>query len=119
MFNKMKSAERENLQRCFVKTQGLFSTRKQSESWADNIIDGSDGLKTPREWKHFYVWLANPRGYDEERTERMEIDTEPPCIESYDDCMKVETFQNGTETIINVINPGWGQNTQDDEKVAV
>ena len=115
----MNSAERKNLQRCFAKTQGLFSTRKQSESWADNIIDGSKELKTPREWKHFYVWLANPRGYDEERTEKMEIASEAPCIEPYDDCMKVETFQNGSETIINVINPGWGQSNQDDEKMAV
>ena len=114
----MNASERAVLQRCFHKTKGLFQRRTQSEDWAENIIDGSKELKTPREWKHFYAWLANPNKYDEEATEKLVIDNTMTEIESYPKHMVVETYQNGPcETIIHVTNPTL-YSQQDDEKVA-
>ena len=113
----MNSDERNALHRCFNQTKELFQRKTQSEDWAENIITGSQGLTTQRQWKHYYVWLANPKNYDEERTERMEIDNTPPQIDPYPQGMKVETFQNGPcETIIHVKNPHWNKRN-DEEKV--
>ena len=112
----MNSDERSVLQKCFSQTKELFKRKTQSEDWAENLITGSRGLTTARQWKHYYVWLANPKKYDEERTERMEIDTTPPKIDPYPAGMKVETFQNGPcETRIHVSNPHWYK-TNEDEK---
>lgn len=112
----MNSDERAALQRCFNQTKELFQRKTQSEDWAENLITGSQGLTTQRQWKHYYVWLANPKNYDEERTERMEIDTTPPKIDPYPPGMKVETFQNGPcETLVHVTNPHWNKSQQDDE----
>jgi len=114
----MKSSERAILHRCLNKTKGLFEHRKRSEDWAENLIEGSRGLTTPAQWKHFYVWLANPTQYNEEATEAMEIDNSLTKIDEYDDCMEVETFQNGPcETIIYVKNTAF--HTKDEEKTEV
>ena len=114
----MNSDERTVLQQCFAQTKELFMNKTQSEDWADNLINGSKGLTTPRQWKHYYVWLANPKQYDEERTEQMEIDATPPRIDPYPPGMKVDTFQNGKcETHIHVTNPNWYKHEeQNDEK---
>ena len=101
----MNSDEQEILQRCLGKTKDLFQRRNRSEDWAENIIRGSAGLTTPEQWKHYYVWLANPKQYNEESTNKMEIDNSLTQIDDYPDCMEVETFQNGPcETVIHVKN---------------
>ena len=112
----MNPVERATLHRCFAKTKELFQKNKQSESWSHNLIHGTRELTTPLQWKHMYVWLANPRGYDEGKVHSMEIDTTPPRIDPYPEEMNVNTFQNGHETIIHVKNPMWYE-TQDDEKI--
>ena len=100
----MNPSEREELHRCFSKTKKLFKRKRGSESWADNLIEGTKGLKTPLQWKHMYTWLANPRGYNEAETDSLPIDNSTGHIKPYPSHMKVETFQNGAETIVRVIN---------------
>lgn len=112
----MTPEERTVLHKAFAKTSDLFKRRGTARDWSDNIIEGSTMLTTAETWKHFYVWLANPKKYNEAEADALEIEvTTPECIKPYPDGMKVETFQNGNETIIHVINPNL-QN-QDDEKV--
>jgi len=115
----MKPSERTVLQACFEKTKKLFETKRQPEDWADNIIQGSSGLKTKLQWKHFYTWLANPNNYDEENTSNLTI--EPQILENiepYPEHMVVETYQNGpAETLIRVINTRPLHYDSDDEKV--
>ena len=110
----MKTDERNVLQSCFAKTKNLFIKKNTAEDWAHNIIEGSSALKTGLQWKHYYVWLANPNNYNEAEADKLSTASEAFVLEPYSDCMKVETIQNGPcETIINVINVG----EQDDEKV--
>jgi len=102
----MKSPERAVLKRCLAKTKELFTSRKSSEDWADNLIEGSKELSTPTQWKHFYTWLASPNTYDEFKTDQLVIDPTPPRIDPYDECLVIDTVQNGPcETIINITNP--------------
>jgi len=111
----MDADERDILQKAFAKTKKLFQTKKQAEDWAHNLIEGSNALKTPLQWKHYYAWLANPRKYNEQYIAEMPDCTEPALIKPYDSCMRVETTQNGPyETIINVVH-----RTDDDEKSKV
>ena len=94
--------------------------RKTSESWAHNIIEGSNELTTPNQWKHFYAWLASPNTYSESKTNNLVIDNTPPNIEPYDDCLVIDTVQNGIDTIINITNPSlFTKHNSDDEKNAV
>ena len=112
----MNSDERNVLHRCFAKTKDLFTRKNQSEDWSHNLIEGSKGLRTPSQWKHYYAWLANPNNYNEDEVASLKIDNSLTEIEPYDSCMVVETFENGPcETIINVKNRTlYGK--QDDEK---
>ena len=103
----MQTDERETLQRCFAKTKGLFMKHTMSEDWADNITNGSLELKTPLQWKHFYVWLANPNGYNEAATDALEIYNSMTNIDPYPSNMVVETFKNGTDTMVYVKNMDW------------
>ena len=113
----MNPHEREILQRCLKKTKDLFQRKQRSEDWAENLIEGSRGLTTPAQWKHFYVWLANPNNYDEERTSKMEVDKTLTAIEKYPDCMVVDTVQNGPcETIIHVKNPLFYKPMEEEKK---
>ena len=112
----MNSDERAILHRCLNKTKGLFERRTRSEDWSHNLIEGSRGLTTATQWKHFYVWLANPNQYNEDAVEKLEIDNSLTKIEEYADCMEVHTFQNGPcEQIIHVKNPAFY--TNEDEKI--
>ena len=109
----MKADERKILHACFEKTKNLFIKRNSAEDWSHNIIEGSRELKTALQWKHFYVWMANPNNYDEEEASKLSVPTEPVVLDGYDACMRVDTFQNGPcETIVHVINVG-----EQDEKV--
>ena len=95
----------------------MFMKNNMAQDWSTNIIEGSKALRTPTQWKHYYVWLANPNNYNEEEANLLEIDQNPPLIEPYPECMKVETFQNGNETIVSVTNPTLYPTQADDEKV--
>ena len=112
----MSPEERTVLHEAFAKTTELFKTRRTARDWSDNIIEGSKSLTTPEAWKHYYVWLANPKMYNEAATDKLEVEVPTPeCIKPYPKGMKVETFNNGNETIVRVINQNL-QNT-DDEKI--
>ena len=113
----MEPTERATLHRCFAKTKELFMTNKHSESWSHNLIDGTKELTTPLQWKHMYVWLANPRNYDEGKVDSMEIDTSPPQIDPYPEQMQVNTFQNGLDTIIHVKNSNWRGEDSDEKQM--
>ena len=107
------------LQRCFKKTKELFKTRNCYNDWADNIIEGGRILNPTngRLWKHFYCWLANPTGYNEEEVEGLEIDNTLKEIPPYPDCMEVREYKNGTETEIRVTNKLFNKSIPEDEKI--
>ena len=114
----MNSDELSILRRCLKNTKKLFQRRGRSEDWAENLIEGSRELTTPTQWKHFYVWLANPNKYDEDAIDEMEVDNSLTTIDEYPEGMEVETFQNGPcETIIHVKNTKFY--TNDEEKIEV
>ena len=110
----MTPEERTVLHQAFAKTTDLFKRRGTARDWSDNIIEGSNMLTTAITWKHYYVWLANPNKYNEEAVDCMKVETATPeCIQDYPECMKVETFQNGNETLVHVTN----SSLHSDEKV--
>ena len=112
----MNSDERKTLQRCLKKTKELCQRRRRSEDWAQNLIEGSRGLTTPAQWKHFYVWLANPNKYDETVTDQMEIDNSLAKIDEYPEELEVNTFQNGPyDTIIHVKNPAFYKDVEEEK----
>ena len=99
--------ERSVLEGVFRKTLDLFKKRNTSEDWSRNLVEGSRGLRTRLQWKHFYAFLANPRGYDEKLVCRETAEAEHhagPCITPYPPCYEVHEYQNGNETIIHVRN---------------
>ena len=102
----MNDDERNDFNESVRMTTELFKNNRTTEDWADNLIKGSRSLKTGNSWKHYYAWLANPTKYNEEEVNKLATCGEEPqaVIEDYPDCMKVETFQNGIETIIHVRN---------------
>ena len=108
--------ERVVLQQSLKKTQDLFERRNRSEDWAENLIEGSKNLTTKAQWKHYYVWLANPHKYNEDAVDGMEIDNSLKKIDEYPEHMEVETFQNGPcETLIHVKNPQFHTNMEEEK----
>ena len=115
----MNEDERTVFQECIHKTTELFKRRATAEDWADNIIEGSNALKTPNQWKHFYAWLASPTLYNEEEVNNvgtLQSTTEQATIEDYPEGMKVETYKNGCETIVMVRNVGLECDEEDEKK---
>ena len=112
----MNPAERTVFEKCVKKTTELFKRRNLAEEWANNLIEGSKGLTTGNQWKHFYAWLSNPDNYNEEEVNALKtIGTEIPSnLEDYPDYMKVETFQNGVETLVYVTHKD--KEDEEDEK---
>ena len=109
----MNDEERNNFKESVRKTTELFKRRNTPEDWARNLIDGSSSLKTGNSWKHFYAWLSNPAKYNEEEVNNMgTLATEKTVIEPYDDCMRVDTFENGNEILVHVKN----MSLEEDEK---
>ena len=95
----MDSNERTVLQRAFLKTEELFRKHKSAESWSDNIIRGSEELRTKRQWKHFYSYLANPHGYNEAAVEKQTTigEEERTEVASYPDNMVVTELRMATK----------------------
>ena len=109
----MDENDRRVLRQAFEQTEDNFRTHTASEDWADNIIKGSRGIKTVLQWRHYYTWLANPRGYEESSVGEPERDLSKHLIEPYPSFMEEVRYQNGNETIIHVKNKQF----QGDEKV--
>ena len=82
------------------KTAELFESRSRPEDWGMNIVEGSKGLKTERDWTLYYSYLFNPKTFNKDAV----IETINPEfeIEPLPKGLVMETQQNGTETIINV-----------------
>ena len=95
----------------------LFKARTASECWSDNIVEGSRGIKTKLQWRHFYAWLANPDGYNEEDVVAPMEGLTAAVIEPYPQGMLEQRYENGTETIIHVKNTELYTNEQEEEKV--
>ena len=117
----MDSDERTVLQAALKKTMDLFKRRTSHEDWARNLREGSSELKTDLQWKHFYTFLGNPRGYDENNVcvESSEKEHATLELKPYEDCFEIHEYKNGNETTIYVKNIGDGTAEQDDEKVDV
>ena len=114
----MNSNERAVLENSFKKTIDLFKRRNAPEDWARNLRDGSSELKTNLQWKHFYTFIANPTKYKSEdvclKTAEQEH-RQKVCITPYEDCFKIKEWKNGSETIINITNPGLDMDEKKEE----
>ena len=82
------------------KTAELFETRSRPEDWGRNIVEGSKGLKTDRDWTLYYSYLFNPETFDKDAV----IDTIDPSyeVEPLPKELVMDSHQNGTEIIVNV-----------------
>ena len=92
-------------------TAELFKTRQKPQDWGRNLIEGSIGLKTERDWTLFYSFIFNPGDFDA----NAEIETIDPNeqIEGYPPELTVEERRNGTETIIHVKRVVEDEKTED------
>ena len=109
----MNSSEQKVFQESMKTTVDLFKRRNRAEDWSRNLIEGSQKLTTGEQWKHYYAWLSNPTSYDEDEVNQLAVvgDTVPTNLEEYPESLKVDTFQNGKETLFLVTH-----RNQDDEK---
>ena len=79
------------------RTRELFRTRDHSEDWGRNIIEGSEGLCTERDWLLYYSFLTNPEAFDENaELVPMKMEPMPPPPPEFD----IIEHKNGTETTI-------------------
>ena len=85
------------LEKAIARTQMLFKERDTSEDWSQNIIEGSAGLSTPRDWLLFYSFLNNPGEFD---PDAVLVPAEEAVIPPPDPQYKVVEYQNGTDTTI-------------------
>ena len=98
------------------KVKKLFAERKDPESWADNLIEASDGLTSKRDCFLFNCYITNPKGFDPNQ-EMVTLDdiVDLKSIPSYPEGMEVIEYKNGPyETLIHVKNV---MNQTDDEKI--
>lgn len=114
----METTEREVLQKAFKKTMDLFKRRASHGDWARNLKEGSAMLTTDLQWKHYYTFLGNPNGYDENNVclESCEEEYKNLKLEPYEDCFEIREYKNGTETTIYVKNIEKKDDEEEDEK---
>ena len=88
------------LLKAMAKTAELFGSRSRPEDWGRNIVEGSKGLKTERDWTLYYSYLFNPETFDPEAV----IETIDPTfkVEPLPEGLVMEQRKNGTEIIVNV-----------------
>ena len=96
-----------------------FSKFSSPNSWADNIIAASKYLESREDWGLFYMYLANPKGFDYDAAleqVRMVDDVDEENKFELDDrlCQVVTRNGNSDECVIHV-----KLRSQDDEKSAV
>ena len=82
------------------KTAGLFEARNRPEDWGRNIVEGSRGLKTQRDWTLYYSYLFNPETFNPDAV----IETINPTheIEPLPEGLVMEQRKNGSEIIVNI-----------------
>ena len=103
------------LETAFAKTLTLFQKNRNAESWSDNIIHGSTSLKTQAQWTQYQAWLANPELYDLANPVA-DVDVTSLKIPAYPPNLEVSKFQNGSETIVHVVNKSLYVDEVEDEK---
>ena len=101
----MNDADRKDFNEAIEATTNLFQRRRTAEDWVSNIEEGSKSLKTGHAWKHYNAWLSNPKQYNEEEVNELDIidPNDTSVIKDYPKCMIVETIKNGNEIFINVV----------------
>ena len=97
------------LETAISRTKELFHDRDTAEDWGRNIIEGSEGLETQRDWTLYYSFLNNPTEFDE----NLELSVLNPneVIPPLRDDLCTEVVKNGTVTHILI------KRKTDDEKV--
>ena len=86
------------LANAMARTQKLFHERDKAEDWGRNIIEGSAGRKTEKDWTLYYSFLTNPVAFNENVCTQTINPTEiiKPLPE---ELVSTET-RNGSETLI-------------------
>ena len=96
------------LAKAIEQTQKLFKTRDRAEDWGRNILEGSKGITTERDWTLYYSYLTNPSEFNPE------ADLKPldpnEVIEDIPTELEKVTHTNGNEVFIEY------KRAHDDEK---
>ena len=100
------------LRQALTQTRDLFKDRCTSDDWGRNIIEGSYGIKTERDWLLYYSFLANPEAFDE-NAELVPSKIEPVAPPPNE--FNITYHDNGNETTIVYTR----KKEVDDEKTAV
>ena len=96
-------------------TKDLFTRNRHSESWSDNIINGSKYITDPNVWTHYYDFLVNPKDYKiPTKLENIEYHCNETQIPPYPADMIVKEYKNGSD--ITVIVTKKDNKNEDDEK---
>ena len=83
------------LERAINQTKKLFQARDRSEDWGRNIIEGSRGITSEKDWTLYYSYLTNPTRFDPTATlETLDLNEKiaPPPPE-----FDIITHRNGTD----------------------
>ena len=105
------------------KLQRMFQQNTDPSFWSHNIIEASKLCRSENEWKHFYAFMTNPKGYKKELVEAsktMKDLTESEltdCIKPLPEGMVPHVFRNGDETIIHTKKTEEKSLDSDDEKI--
>ena len=97
------------LAKALGQTRELFRTRDKAEDWGRNILEGSKGLTTERDWTLYYSYLTNPNEFNPE-ADLKTLDPNEVIGDIPAELEKV-THKNGTEVLIEY------KRSTDDEKV--
>ena len=86
------------LRAAIERTKNLFLERKRSEDWGANIIEGSAGISTLKDWTKFYSFLSNPDAFDP----NVDLPTinGDEIIEGPPPGLRVVEYKNGPDTTI-------------------
>ena len=103
------------------KLKKLIKEHRTPEVCADNLLKARSYLRDPEDWKKFYSYITNPKGFDPDKTFETLGDLEKiPDIPPYEDCFEINEYRNGPlETKIHVRNKNFYKKTEDfddDEK---
>ena len=94
-------------EKAIEKTKQLFKTRTDPSWWSANIIEGSEGLETKLEWKHYYSYICDPHKYDPEKIDEVitldDLHVMPEIKKfDYGPEFTVKEYKNGCETFVRV-----------------
>ena len=98
-------------------TEKLFKQNNTPEDWSDNIIKGSEKLKTPLEYGNYVNWLTNSNDFQvKHEIEFASVDDDILEKHEYPEGIEEIIHKNGNDYIIHVRNNHFGEPSQDDEK---